>query len=99
MLGLNSRKPVTLEWTLRPYQKAVYPGTLWLWMNSSGQENLLLAREFTISSQYFLGVRIMYVRITASLVTLAALIITVYSFLRNKGKDLSLTMGRNLSKK
>lgn len=84
MLGLNSKKPVTLEWSLRPYQNTVYPGTFWLWMNTGDQEKLLLAREFSISSQYFMGVKIMYVRIAAILVAVAALICTLYSFSKRK---------------
>lgn len=84
MLGLNSKKPVTLEWSLRPYQNTVYPGTFWLWMNTGDQEKLLLAREFSISSQYIMGMKIMYVRIAAILVALAALICTLYSFWKRK---------------
>jgi hypothetical protein len=55
------------------FSKSDYPGTLWLWVDAGGQENLLLAREFTVSTQDLMGVKIVNVRIAASLVALAAL--------------------------
>lgn len=84
ILGLDSKTPVVLEWTLRTYQKTVYPGTLWLWVDTGGQENLLLAREFTVFTQDLLGVKIVNVRIAAGLVALAALMVTLYLFFRKR---------------
>lgn len=84
MLGLDTKTPVVFEWTLRSYQEVEYPGILWLWVETGGEENLLLSREFSIEAQEFLGIKILNVRIAACLVALAALMVVVYFFLREK---------------
>ncbi len=87
-LSLDTKTPVVLEWTSKSNKQAAYPGILWLWLESDGEENLLLAREFSISARNFLGVQAMILRITACLVALVSMMGTAFVYIRNKKTSL-----------
>lgn len=83
-LTLKSSQPVTFKWQIRPVYQMDYPGTLWLWIEGDSGKELLLARDFTISSCFLMGTQILFLRIGTGLIGLAGLMILVYSYIKRK---------------
>lgn len=83
-LGMDSKNPVTFEWLVVGYQASIYPGTLWLWIETDEGHQLLMAREFTIPARDLFGIRLMNYRIAAGLIALAGLMALIYSSFRGK---------------
>jgi hypothetical protein len=81
-VNLKPESSVEMAWTLRTGRQAIYPGNLWLWLVTDSNKDLLLVREFDLDSQFYLGMRVMLVRIVYVLLLVISVMLLVYSSLK-----------------
>lgn len=82
IVNLKPEASVEMTWTFRTGRQAIYPGNLWFWLVTGSSKDLLLVREFDLSSQFYLGVRIMLIRIICILLLGISVMFLVYSSLK-----------------
>jgi len=54
-VNLQPGSPVRFSWNVRTAKNSTYPGNLWLWLEADGSRELILARELTLESRFYLG--------------------------------------------
>lgn len=75
-VNLQPGSMVRLNWKVRTAQNSVYPGNLWLWLESDSSRELILAREFDLESRFVFGQPVLYFRVLfASLLVLSILVL------------------------
>lgn len=55
VVNLQPGSPVHFSWKVRTAKNSTYPGNLWLWLEADGSRELILARELTLESRFYLG--------------------------------------------
>jgi len=83
-VNLKPESSVDMAWTFRTGRQAIYPGNLWLWLVTGSDKDLLLVREFDMDSQFYLGMRVMFVRIVWVLLLVISVMLLVYSCLKKR---------------
>ncbi len=83
-LKLDPGEPVSFTWSIRTVRDSVYPGTLWLWVETESGKELLLARDLEFDARDFLGMRISTLRIALGLVIAVNLMVVIYSLVMYK---------------
>jgi hypothetical protein len=77
-------EPVSFTWHICTARSAVYPGTLWLWVETESGKELLLARDLKFDAHDFLGLRISTLRIALGLFIAVNLLVVIYSLVMYK---------------
>jgi len=54
-VNLQPGSPIRFSWKVRTAKNSTYPGNLWLWLEADGSRDLVLAKELTLESRYYLG--------------------------------------------
>ena len=81
---IASGEPVDLTWKFRARTPVSYPATLWVWLSTDGDRELLLAREVEINAHHWLMVPVIAVRIVAAFLASGALITALFIIGKNR---------------
>jgi hypothetical protein len=81
---IRNSDPVLMNWVFQIYQEGEYPGTLWVWLQTDDDQELLLGREIRLVSSRYLGSRVFYFRITYAILWLVCGVGLILSVLHEK---------------
>lgn len=87
-LSIQSEQPLTLVWRVRTVKRAEYSGTLWLQLLSGSDRKLLLAKEISLDSRYFLGLSVQRARLLFGLIAAMGGLVLLSPFFKRRSLTL-----------
>lgn len=85
---VDPTKPVELGWRINPHQAGETSGTLWLFVNTDGDKELILARPIQLTSKTILGFSSTPIKVFSCISLISGIVIILSSL--NKTRSVRL---------